>query len=194
MSHFGHFHSQYGVSVVGEIKRGLPAPSVPSFDHAEQLLARAITIAAVSLSISISMAKMLSRKHAHKVSSNQVCLTARVPKRWKYRTLGAARLRDGQCCVIVLSMLSQRWLAESLGSAGRQWGEDRPGRWIFFANLGRSSTRTDAALSIVTNGLSGGDHHRQPQRHVLAIQRFPPLLPRQRARMCKVVNAISRRH
>ncbi|CAF1291273.1 unnamed protein product [Adineta steineri] len=74
ISHFTQFHSTYGVSVVGEIKRGLPPPSLPSFNNANQLIVPAITIAAVSLSISISMAKTLSRKHSYKVSSNQELL------------------------------------------------------------------------------------------------------------------------
>jgi MFS superfamily sulfate permease-like transporter len=57
---------------VGYIKRGLPPPLIPSFNNADQLIVSAIIIAAVSLSVSISMAKMLSRKHTYKVSSNQV--------------------------------------------------------------------------------------------------------------------------
>ncbi|UJR30412.1 hypothetical protein I4U23_017947 [Adineta vaga] len=74
ISHFLQFHSKYAVSVVGPIKRGLPSPSLPSFDYADKLFVPALTIAAVSLSISISMAKMLSRKHTYKVSSNQELL------------------------------------------------------------------------------------------------------------------------
>jgi MFS superfamily sulfate permease-like transporter len=57
---------------VGYIKRGLPPPLIPSLNNADQLIVSAIIIAAVSLSVSISMAKMLSRKHTYKVSSNQV--------------------------------------------------------------------------------------------------------------------------
>jgi len=78
ISHFTHLHSQYGISVVGEIKRGLPPPVLPSFNHLNLLIVPAITIAAVSLSISISMAKMFSQKHGYKVSSNQVCIL------WKF--------------------------------------------------------------------------------------------------------------
>jgi MFS superfamily sulfate permease-like transporter len=73
ISHFVQFQAKYSVSVVGEIKRGLPLPSLPSLNNVEQLIVPAITIAVVSLSVSISMAKMLSRKHTYKVSSNQVC-------------------------------------------------------------------------------------------------------------------------
>lgn len=72
ISHFTQLHSKYRVSIVGQINRGLPSPLLPSLNYVDQLIVPAITIAAVSLSISISMAKMLSRKHTYKVSSNQV--------------------------------------------------------------------------------------------------------------------------
>ncbi len=72
ISHFTQLHKKHGVSVIGEIKRGLPPPNLPSFDNINQLIVPALTIAAVSLSISISMAKMFSRKHGYKVSANQV--------------------------------------------------------------------------------------------------------------------------
>jgi len=73
VSHFTKLHTKHGISVIGEIKRGLPPPILPSLNNINQLIVPAITIAAVSLSISISMAKMFSRKHDYKVSSNQVC-------------------------------------------------------------------------------------------------------------------------
>ncbi|CAF4387134.1 unnamed protein product, partial [Adineta steineri] len=74
VSHFVRLDSKYGISVVGEIKRGLPSPVFPSLNNIDKLIVPAITIAAVSLSISISMAKMFSRKHGYKVSSNQELL------------------------------------------------------------------------------------------------------------------------
>ncbi|CAF1961203.1 unnamed protein product [Rotaria magnacalcarata] len=73
VSHFTKL-STHGVSIVGEIKRGLPLPTIPTFNHVNELITPAITIAAVSLSISISMAKMFSRKHDYKVSANQELL------------------------------------------------------------------------------------------------------------------------
>lgn len=73
ISHLTNLHKSYGIAVVGEIKRGLPPFISPSLNHIDQLVVPAITTAAVSLSISISMAKMFSRKHGYKVSSNQVC-------------------------------------------------------------------------------------------------------------------------
>ncbi|UJR16211.1 hypothetical protein I4U23_003121 [Adineta vaga] len=74
LSHFTHLHSKYDISIVGNIKSGLPPPTLPSFNNANQLIVPAITIAAVSFSISISMAKMFSRKHGYRVSSNQELL------------------------------------------------------------------------------------------------------------------------
>ena len=72
ISHLTHLHAEFNVSVVGKIERGLPPPSFPSLSKINQLIVPAITIAAVGLSISISMAKMFSRKHGYRVSSNQV--------------------------------------------------------------------------------------------------------------------------
>lgn len=74
ISYFTRFDSRYGVAVVGSIKKGLPPPSLPPFDHISPLLVPSITIAVVSLCISISMGKMFSRKHGYKVRSNQVTI------------------------------------------------------------------------------------------------------------------------
>lgn len=74
LSHFAQLHTKFGISVVGKIKRGLPPPALPTFNQVDHLIVPAITIGAVSLSISISMAKMFSRKHGYKVSSNQELL------------------------------------------------------------------------------------------------------------------------
>jgi MFS superfamily sulfate permease-like transporter len=72
VSYLTQFDKRYHVAVVGTIKRGLPPPSVPPFEQISYLLVPALTIAVVSLCISISMGKMFSRKHGYKVSSNQV--------------------------------------------------------------------------------------------------------------------------
>lgn len=72
VSHLAHLHAEFNVSVVGKIERGLPPPSLPSLSTINQLIVPAMATAAVALSISISMAKMFSRKHGYKVSSNQV--------------------------------------------------------------------------------------------------------------------------
>ncbi|CAF3537398.1 unnamed protein product [Rotaria sordida] len=71
ISHFTKFHNRHGVSVVGPIKQGLPAPISPPFKQISYLVVHAVPIAMVTLCISISMAKMFSRKHNYKVSSNQ---------------------------------------------------------------------------------------------------------------------------
>ncbi|CAF0827107.1 unnamed protein product [Adineta steineri] len=74
ISHFTKIHNLHGVPVVGPIKQGLPLPTVPPFKHISYLIVPATTIAVVSLCISISIGKMLSRKHNYKVSSNQELL------------------------------------------------------------------------------------------------------------------------
>lgn len=72
VSHFARLDARYAVAVVGPIKKGLPPPSLPPFTHVSNLLLPSITIAVVSLCISISMGKMFGRKHGYKVRSNQV--------------------------------------------------------------------------------------------------------------------------
>ncbi|CAF3613631.1 unnamed protein product [Rotaria sp. Silwood1] len=71
ISHFTEIHNRHGVSVVGPIKQGLPPPISPPFKQISYLVVHAVPIAMVTLCISISMAKMFSRKHNYKVSSNQ---------------------------------------------------------------------------------------------------------------------------
>lgn len=72
ISHFAKIHDYHGVSVVGNIKKGLPPPALPPFKHISYIIVPSITIAMVSLCIAISMGKVFSRKHNYKVSSNQV--------------------------------------------------------------------------------------------------------------------------
>lgn len=72
ISHFTKMSTQNKVSVVGTVKRGLPSPVVPPFNHISSLIVPAIIIAAVSLCINISLGKTFGKKHGYKVSSNQV--------------------------------------------------------------------------------------------------------------------------
>ena len=72
VSHLMKLEDRHNVEVVGFIQRGLPAPKAPPFQYISSLIIPAITIAAVGLSLNIAMAKMFSRKHGYKVSSNQV--------------------------------------------------------------------------------------------------------------------------
>ncbi|CAF4732069.1 unnamed protein product [Rotaria sp. Silwood1] len=66
ISHFTEIHNRHGVSVVGPIKQGLPPPISPPFKQISYLVVHAVPIAMVTLCISISMAKMFSRKHNYK--------------------------------------------------------------------------------------------------------------------------------
>ena len=78
VTYFIQLDSRYGIAVVGPIKKGLPSPSLPPFTYISNLLLPSITIALVSLCISISMGKMFGRKHGYKVRSNQVRSPIRV--------------------------------------------------------------------------------------------------------------------
>lgn len=105
-SYLGHLHEKFGVSVVGKIERGLPPPTFPSLNNINELFVPAITIAAVSLSISISIAKMFSRKHGYKVSSNQVSVVNSCLKISVLLQIGTIGIWNGKCCFLVFSMLS----------------------------------------------------------------------------------------
>ncbi|CAF1228653.1 unnamed protein product [Rotaria sordida] len=54
ISHFTQLHNRHGVSVVGPIKRGLPSPSSPSFNHISYLIIHAATITMELLAYGIS--------------------------------------------------------------------------------------------------------------------------------------------
>ena len=73
-SHFGAFHERFGVRVVGDIPRGLPAPGLPRLRDAPSYLADGAVMALLSFVVSISMAKMFSRKHGYEIDANQELL------------------------------------------------------------------------------------------------------------------------
>ncbi|CAM4840736.1 unnamed protein product [Rotaria magnacalcarata] len=72
ISYLAKLHDQHGVTIVGTVKRGLPAPTAPAFTNVSSLLLPAITITIVSLCLNISVAKMFARKYDYKVRSNQI--------------------------------------------------------------------------------------------------------------------------
>ncbi|CAF2119309.1 unnamed protein product, partial [Rotaria magnacalcarata] len=74
ISYLAKLHDQHGVTIVGTVKRGLPAPTAPAFTNVSSLLLPAITITIVSLCLNISVAKMFARKYDYKVRSNQELL------------------------------------------------------------------------------------------------------------------------
>uniref|UniRef100_A0A0R3RMA1 Sulfate_transp domain-containing protein n=1 Tax=Elaeophora elaphi TaxID=1147741 RepID=A0A0R3RMA1_9BILA len=71
VSHFMNFHTYHGVSIVGQIPTTLPRPRLPRFDIVVDCFPYAIGIAAVTVAIHISMAKMLAKRMKYHVDSKQ---------------------------------------------------------------------------------------------------------------------------
>ncbi|XP_015927773.2 prestin isoform X1 [Parasteatoda tepidariorum] len=64
-------HHKYGVSIIKDIPTGLPAPNPPRMDLFFPLLVHSISVAIVIFAISLSMAKLLSKKHKYTIRPNQ---------------------------------------------------------------------------------------------------------------------------
>ena len=71
ISHFAKFHDVFGVDIVGSIPSGLPTPALPRFESASNIIADSFVMAILSLAMSISMAKLLARKHSMETDDNQ---------------------------------------------------------------------------------------------------------------------------
>ena len=71
IAHFGKFHEKWGVRVIGEIPLGMPPPALPSMYNWTDYVIECFVIAVVSFAISISMAKMMAKKHGYKIDTNQ---------------------------------------------------------------------------------------------------------------------------
>lgn len=63
----------YGVSIVGEVPRGLPQPGFPDFnsESIQNLLPLALTIALIGFTEAISVAKTFASKNQYRVNANQ---------------------------------------------------------------------------------------------------------------------------
>jgi len=64
----------YGVSIIKEIPKGLPIPSIPDFDqnYIQELLPLALTLALIAFMEAISQAKAIEDKHSdYKIDPNQ---------------------------------------------------------------------------------------------------------------------------
>ncbi|KAL3841688.1 hypothetical protein ACJMK2_019798 [Sinanodonta woodiana] len=70
-SYFIQLEKEFGVHVVGDIPRGLPAPSVSQLVHIPDVIEDAVIIAIVVYAVSISMAKILAEKHNYSIDPNQ---------------------------------------------------------------------------------------------------------------------------
>ncbi|GBM31172.1 Sulfate transporter [Araneus ventricosus] len=74
ISYFSNFHSNYKVSVIQDIPIGLPSPTPPRLDILPHLIGDSFAIAIVAYAISLSMAKLLSKKHKYAIRPNQELL------------------------------------------------------------------------------------------------------------------------
>jgi SulP family sulfate permease len=104
----------HGVAVVGEVPRGLPMPSLPTFDLAalRQLLPAALTIAIVGYTSSITVVKALEAKARGTVSPNRELFA-----------FGLANLTSGLFgCFPVSSGLARSTVAAEAGAQTRMNG------------------------------------------------------------------------
>ncbi|KAL5013174.1 hypothetical protein ScPMuIL_007444 [Solemya velum] len=63
--------SVYHVKIVGDIPKGLPSPQIRQFNLLGDVLGDAFAIAIVTFAISVSMAKILAKRHEYDINSNQ---------------------------------------------------------------------------------------------------------------------------
>lgn len=73
-SYFGKFNQNFNVSIMKEIPTGLPEPIPPRFDIITMFIGDSFAIAMVAFAVSLSMAKLLSKKHKYVIRPNQELL------------------------------------------------------------------------------------------------------------------------
>ena len=71
ISHFANFNDIFDVEIVGLIPSGLPTPTLPRFESASNVVTDSFVMAILSLAMTISMAKLLARKHSMETDDNQ---------------------------------------------------------------------------------------------------------------------------
>ncbi|KAK6106962.1 sulfate permease family protein [Brugia pahangi] len=71
ISHYMNLHTYHSVPIVGKIPTALPKPRLPRFDIVIDCFPYAIGIAAVTVAIHISMAKMLAKRMKYHIDSKQ---------------------------------------------------------------------------------------------------------------------------
>ncbi|KAI6224474.1 hypothetical protein M3Y99_01396200 [Aphelenchoides fujianensis] len=69
--HFLHLDSIYGVTTVGEIPRGIPAPQMPKTFLIRPLFWDAVAVAVVYVALHLSIAKVMCLRQNYKVDENQ---------------------------------------------------------------------------------------------------------------------------
>ncbi|CAG9821141.1 unnamed protein product [Phaedon cochleariae] len=73
-SYFMDFTKNYGITVVGHLPTGFPAPTLPAFELIPDIFVDAFIITMVSYTITMSMALIFARKLMYEVDSNQELL------------------------------------------------------------------------------------------------------------------------
>ncbi|XP_070818713.1 sulfate transporter [Chaetodon trifascialis] len=70
-SHFGHFNTDYGSSVAGDIPTGFLPPKLPMWSLIPNVAVDAFSIAIVGFAITVSLSEMFAKKHGYTVDANQ---------------------------------------------------------------------------------------------------------------------------
>ncbi|XP_030252838.1 sulfate transporter isoform X2 [Sparus aurata] len=70
-SHFGHFNTDYGSGVAGDIPTGFLPPQLPMWSLIPNVAVDAFSIAIVGFAITVSLSEMFAKKHGYTVDANQ---------------------------------------------------------------------------------------------------------------------------
>ncbi|KAK2848771.1 hypothetical protein Q5P01_008605 [Channa striata] len=70
-SHFGHFNTEYGSDVAGNIPTGFLPPQLPSWSLIPNVAVDAFSIAIVGFAITVSLSELFAKKHGYTVDANQ---------------------------------------------------------------------------------------------------------------------------
>ncbi|XP_076005268.1 sulfate transporter-like [Genypterus blacodes] len=70
-SHYGHFYTDYGSNVAGEIPTGFLPPQMPLWSLIPNVAVDAFSIAIVGFAITVSLSEMFAKKHGYTVDANQ---------------------------------------------------------------------------------------------------------------------------
>lgn len=70
-SHFGHFNTEYGSGVAGDIPTGFLPPQLPMWSLIPRVAVDAFSIAIVGFAITVSLSEMFAKKHGYTVDANQ---------------------------------------------------------------------------------------------------------------------------
>ncbi|XP_051275855.1 sulfate transporter [Dicentrarchus labrax] len=70
-SHFGHFNTDYGSGVAGDIPTGFLPPQLPMWTLIPNVAVDAFSIAIVGFAITVSLSEMFAKKHGYTVDANQ---------------------------------------------------------------------------------------------------------------------------